>query len=342
MDKKKLKAAVLGLKEGGVLLECAAESPYFDITAVAEKESEIAEQTTKQYQCEWFDDYRQLVMSGKVDCILVAAGLYSCEQHIRLAMEKGIHIFKLSPPGRNFSQAAELFRYADEKKVTYAVSAQSRYIESLTALSESIKEEAIQKFKLITADCSYGGSGRPVWHNDPELAGGGVLLRDCYEIVDFFVGTFGLPEQVYCLATNNAEDKQKRGALTEDTISVMMKYTDDLCGNLVARKIEGTNEGVRIINCYGKEKTLVLSGDVLQISDDNGEAKKKKKFSTGTELLLAGTLDNFALSIFEPQENKLICSANEHLKNMAVIEAAYLSSRTGMPEEPKRILEYSG
>ena len=93
MSEKKLKAAVLGIKEGAALLRCAADSPYFDIIVVAEREGEIAEQTARLYQCEWFDDYRQLVMSGKVDCLLVAAGLYSCEQHIRLAMEKGIHIF---------------------------------------------------------------------------------------------------------------------------------------------------------------------------------------------------------------------------------------------------------
>ena len=50
-------------------------------------------------------------------------------------------------------------------------------------------------------------------------------------------------------------------------------------------------------------------------------------------------LENFALSILSPDENKLGSTARENLKNMAVIESAYLSARTAMPEEPGRILQ---
>ncbi len=54
---------------------------------------------------------------------------------------------------------------------------------------------------------------------------------------------------------------------------------------------------------------------------------------------MTGLLKDFALSILLPQENKLTSSGRENLKDMAVIEAAYLSARTSMPEEPVRVLQ---
>jgi hypothetical protein len=54
---------------------------------------------------------------------------------------------------------------------------------------------------------------------------------------------------------------------------------------------------------------------------------------------MRGLLKDFAQSILSPDENKLCSSGRENLKDMAVIESAYLSARTGFPEEPGRILQ---
>ena len=51
------------------------------------------------------------------------------------------------------------------------------------------------------------------------------------------------------------------------------------------------------------------------------------------------SLESFARSLLSPGEHKLTSSGRENLKNMAVIESAYLSARTGFPEEPGRILQ---
>ena len=52
-------------------------------------------------------------------------------------------------------------------------------------------------------------------------------------------------------------------------------------------------------------------------------------------------LEDFAMSVRSPETNKLCSSARENLQDMAVIESAYLSARTGFPEEPGRILQMS-
>ena len=54
---------------------------------------------------------------------------------------------------------------------------------------------------------------------------------------------------------------------------------------------------------------------------------------------MAKKLDSVALSILDPEKNKASDDEKADLNNMAVIESAYLSARTAMPEEPGRILD---
>ena len=91
---KKLKTAVLGLKgDGEALLKTACETEYFQIQAVADKDTRLAEKVAANYNCEPYDDYRQLIIQNQLDCMLVAAPLYSCDEYVRSAIKK-----KLSHP----------------------------------------------------------------------------------------------------------------------------------------------------------------------------------------------------------------------------------------------------
>ena len=90
---------------------------------------------------------------------------------------------------------------------------------------------------------------------------------------------------------------------------------------------------------YGKDRILNVSANHVKVSDGTGEVIEQQKYADDELTRTKKLLENFALSILAPEENKLICSGRENLKNMAVIESAYLSAKTGMPEEPSRILQ---
>ena len=339
MTRDKLKAAVLGLKDGGEkLLSIAAESEYFDIVAVAEKEAEVAQNTAKQYGCAAFDDYRQLVIANELDCVLVAAGMYSCEQYLRAAIKKKFNVLKLSPLARTFEEASEFVRLTEAEGVKLSVPVCWRYSEAFEVLHKSVRQGSIEQILLVTAKGEYRREHRPAWHGDPELAGGGVLLRDSYDIIDTLVQAFGVPEQVYSLVTSTAADRQQRHALTEDTAVVTMKYGNDLCVNLVATRAIGPEAVSEEFCCFGREDVLMLGREKMRIQTRAGEKLKQKRLKYDADAAMKKTLEDFALSIIEPEENPLRCGGREQLQNMAVIEAAYLSSRTGMPEQPRRIL----
>ena len=338
MSEGKLKTAVLGLDDKGqFLLEAATQADYFVIAAVADKDASLAESTAYKYKCEHYDDYRQLIMQNQFDCLLVAAGIHSCDEYIRTAMKKKTNVLKLAPPARNFQEAAEFVRLAEDENIKFAIANISRFAQSSLVLREFLQQGRIEQIFLITAFCTVGNEHIGTWQTDPKLAGGGVLLHNCYEIIDQIVWNLAIPQQVYSLNTNTAGDRQQRSYLTEDTTVVTMKFTDTFFGNLIASKVFGPEQ--EILKVYGKDKILTVSNTQFTISDGLGQISEQSEYDDDKLTRYTALLKNFALSILLPDKNKLCSSGRENLNDMAVIESAYLSARTAMPEEPSRILK---
>jgi predicted dehydrogenase len=353
MSQGKLKAAVLGLNEKGILLlEAASKIDHIEIFAVADRDSDLSEQIADQYKCRPFDDYRQLVTTmdtrlrsegtenqPESGCLLVAAGMHTCEEYVRMAMKKKIHILKPAPVARDFEEATGLVRLAREQDIKFAVGNPGRFAESFTALRDYVQQGQIEHVFLITAFCNVGNREHPAWQTDPKLAGGGVLLHNCYQIIDQIILNFSAPEQVYCLNTGAATDKQQRHYLTEDTSVVTMKFSDILSVNLIASRRPGSGPGEEFLKIYGKDKILTVTNTQLTVTDGIKCKSRKSKYEDDEPVWYQAMLANFALSILQPHEHKLISPGAENLTNMAVIESAYLSARTAMPEEPGKILQ---
>jgi len=188
MSEGKLRTAVLGLTDdAGIMLEAASQTDYFRIQAVADKDTQLAEKMGRQYNCSAYDDYRQLLTANRFDCLLVAAGIYTCDEYVRTAMKKKMHILKAAPAARNFEEAAEFVRLAEEENIEFAVANPTRFAPGFAAFHDFLKEGEIAHLSLISAFCNFGGEVQPSWHTDQKLAGGGVLLRNCYEIIDQIV-----------------------------------------------------------------------------------------------------------------------------------------------------------
>jgi predicted dehydrogenase len=355
MRKGELKTAVLGLDENGqLLLKAASQIDYFQIEAVADTDSNTAEKIATEYKCSAYDDYRQLVIgmdcrpfgyrsgqalrSDEIRTLLVTAGLHNCAEYIRAAMKKKFNVLKLAPAGRDFEEAAEFVQLAEDEGVKFAIANPSRFARSFLAFRQFLEKDEIEQVFLVTAFCNVGDQQQPAWQSDPKLGGGGVILYNCYHLIDQILWNFPMPQQVYSLNTNRASDQQQRSYLTEDTAVVTMKFDDTLTGNLIAFRHSGLGPKQDFLKLYGKEKILTVSSNQFTISNGLEQSGKQLQYDDDPLSCLIKLLENFALNILSPDDNKLCSSGRENLKNMAVIESAYLSARTGIPEEPGRIL----
>lgn len=340
MSEGKLKTAVLGLNEAGqLLLEAAGGDDYFQIQAVADKDTNLAEKIAGEYQCAAFDDYRQLIIQNQLDCLLVAAAIHSCDEYMRMAMKKKFNILKLAPAARDFEEAVAFVRLSEEEDIKFAIANPSRFARSFLALREYLQQGRVEQVFLMTAFCSVGQQPYSGWQTDPKLAGGGVLLHNCYRLIDRMVSNFGIPQQVYSLNTNQAQDRQQRLYLTEDTAVITMKFSDTLIGNLIASRRAGIGPEEEFLRLYGKDTILTVNDKQLTVGDGLRQTSEELEYDDDASFCMKKQLKNFALSILSPDKNKLCSSGRENLRNMAVIESAYLSARTGFPEEPDRILQ---
>jgi predicted dehydrogenase len=335
-----LKTAVLGLQDKGeLLLEAAICTGKFKIQAVADKDINLSKKAAVKLNCDCTDDYRQLVTQNNIDCLLIAAGTYSCDEHIRTAIKKKFNIFKIAPVARNFNEASELVQLAEAENIKFAIANPRRFAQSLVTLRDLLSNGGITQVFLIDAVCFSGDQIYPSWQNDIKQSGGGVIIHNCYEIIDLLINNFGLPQKVYTLSSHQSYGKQQIIYQTEDTAVLNFKFTDTLFGSLTASRRPGTGPKNENLIIYGKDIIIVATDSKLSIKDGHGNVKNE--FTYDDELLeqMQKSLENFALSILEPGKTKLLSSGRQNLKNMAVIESAYLSARTGMPEQPERILE---
>lgn len=346
MAENKLKTVILGLNEGGkLLIEAAQMTGLFDIAAVADNDTNLVEKTARDLKCDAYNDFRQLIttsdsrLESDRRVLFAAAQTHACDDYIKMAMKKKFHVLKLPPLARNFDEAAEFVKLGEEQGVTFTIANTGRYAKGFLALRDYILQNKLEQVFLVTVFCTFSEPPANTWQTDPKLSGGGVLLYDCYNIIDQIVLNFGLPIQMYSLNTNQAKDKQQRSYLTEDTAVVTLKFSDTLVGNIITSRRSGMGPNQQYLRFYDRDKILTVNEKQLNIRDGKGETANQQEFGDTEKERLVSLLKDFAISILSPEEKKPVSTGRENLNNMAVIESAYLSARTGFPEEPARIIQ---
>ncbi len=339
MSENRLKTAVVGLDNGGqrLLAGLSRLSDTFMISAVADADSEVAQTAGKRYDAECFDDLRRLFIQKELDLVVSSGPLHNSIEHLHAAMKKGAHVLRYPPAARSFAEAAGLFKTAEENDVVFAVAKWWRHRQAVRAIGQFIRENPEEQFYLIEAWCSAMQPLSYAWLKDPQLAGGGVVLNLAYPLIDQITTLFSVPQQVHALCTNQAPDRKQRRLLTEETAIVSMRFDDRLIGKIVAGRTMWP-EGW-LMRVHGRNCQLTLSQKGLAVRDMAGKLIRRPGRRETDESLTDEMLGDLAAAILAGDYRPFEKEAAETLGNMAFIQAAYLSDKTGMPEEPARIAE---
>ena len=344
MAKRLLKLAVIGLTEQSLeLMEVASESGLYEIAAVGDEHQDCVDRLARKYECPAFTDFRQLIIQTEADFLLFGSPVHQCAEFMRLGIQQKFHILKPCPPALNFSQLAELYRFAKKENVLFLTLQKGRFrlpFEHIRSYLAKANPQDEQSWHLVSAVCHVPmGELEPEmrWLNDPNMAGGGVLLQDCYDLIDELLLCFGLPQKVYALAINQAPDRQQRMSLTEDTAVVTMQFTDALIAQICTSRTLGPAR--RHLRVHGKQQHLTATEEEVVLYDNEGNLLEQKSYESDDLPSQKRMLENLALSFQDPAKHPLYPYYGFDLNTFAVIEAAYLSTRTGMAEDPSRILQ---
>jgi predicted dehydrogenase len=344
MTERKLNIACIGLTDEALgFVDVGLDSGLYAVAAVADQRAERAEMMARKYECPMFTDYRQLIVQTEGDFLIFGDPAHQCLEFMRLGLAEGFHVLKTPPPTLNFEQLAELYRLARRQQRLFLTLQNGRFSRPFSSIRDHLlqsKKEDDQSWHLVSAVCHIPlGELAPEmrWLHDPNMAGGGVLLQTCYDLIDELLLCFGLPQKVYALMINQAPDRQQRMSLTEDTAVVAMQFTDTLIAQICASRTLGPAR--RHLRIHGNQQHLTATLEEVVLYDNDGTLLEKQDYPADEEPSRERLMENLARSILEPSENELYPDHGFDLNTVAVIEAAYLSSRTGMAEDPSRILQ---
>ncbi len=343
MGSGRLTTAILGLNDTGrCMLNAALATGMFEVQAVADLDQQKVEKAAVEHGCQAYTDYRQLIVQNQFDCLLVAAETHTCDEQIKAAIQRKCNVLKATPPARTFAETLEYVRLAQGENVQFAIANLGRFKTAYITAADVISQGRLGNIFLVAGSCTFTSVDRPSWQIDPQVAGGGVLLYDCYQVMDQILWNFPLPAQVYALKTNHAPDKQQRLCLTEDTAVVAMRFNDAFMGSLVATRSNGVGATVAAIEIHGKEGRLAVTDTEVVLTTRDGQGDQRWQYQEDEKVVMGRLFERFAKSLQSPEEHKFPGGGAESLKNMAVLESAYLSARTGFPEEPARVLQMAG
>ncbi len=328
-----LRAGIIGAGcYGEQVLKELDRNENFQIVAVADRIRQRAEQACKQYGGQPYDDFRQLIVQEKFDVLVLALPTYLCGECITLACRLPVHIFKDAPLARSLPEATQWIQQVEETRRQFHIGSRKRFAPGYLQCRHWLEKKLIGEIYLVRAESFYPRQGSLDWRGDPLSAGGGVLMEEGYRLADLILWSLGSPEQVYCLTGNRCCKRVVPPYRTEDTAVLSMKYPGDVIASVECGWMSGAK--TEQILWYGTEGTLLCSPNLFIAYDMSGAVIHEDHYAIDDAWQIAQQIRHFSDCIRDDQVIP-VSTAREHLANVAVIESAYLSAKTQLPEKLK-------
>jgi predicted dehydrogenase len=282
---------------------------------------------------QWFDDTRVMIAQGEIDALVVATSPCTGVSVGDVAVAHGVHVWRRPPLGRNFAEAVEVARRLEGIAVVYRLASWWDHVEAQVRWALGLEDGC----KPVFSEVQVSAAGPPLqsWRSSQVDAGGGVLAYDAYGALEALTVLRGLPESVVGAISKCRRRPSEAPRETEDVANVIFRYENG--GVACVRAAwdippfgqtslhHGAEGGVR----YSERSVAALTAD--------GAVLEERSLPSGA---LAAEMTRFAAEITgERQREPTEASINRHLAVSALLEAAYLSSRTGQPEIPRRLFE---
>ncbi len=323
------------------------------LTAVCDispERKEWAEKNLKSKGVEFFDDYKSLIDSGKVDAVLVATPHYDHPVIATYALSKGLHTLIEKPAGVYTKAIRELNEYAATKpELTFGIMYNQRTNKLYRFAKELVETGRLGEMKRINwiitnwyrPQAYYNQGGwRGTWAGE----GGGVLINQCPHQLDLFQWLGGMPSMI----RGYAKVGRNRDINVENDVTAYMEYPNGATGVFITstHDFPGTNR----LEIDGDKGKIVIENNKLvftelEVAESVFNATNKKfmpsipshktvkRMSKLCELMMnvfgqhTGIINNFTNHIIDGEP--LIAPGAEGIRGLTISNAIHLSSWTG-------------
>ena len=317
---------------------------------IAPERKKWAEEKLAPKGVEFFDDYKALIDSGKVDAVLIATPHYYHPVMAIYALEKGLHTLIEKPAGVYTKAVREMNEVAAAKpELTFGIMYNQRTNKLYRFAKELVETGRLGSMKRINwiitnwyrPQAYYDQGGwRGTWAGE----GGGVLINQCPHQLDLFQWLGGMPSSVRA----HTEVGKNRNINVENDVTAFMEYENGATGVFITstHDFPGTNR----LEIDGDKGKLVIEGGKLtftelEVSETEFNAVNRKfmpripsrKIKKRIGLLgqakmflfeqHTGIINNFISNILFG--TPLIARGEEGIRGLTISNAIHLSGWTG-------------
>lgn len=183
-------------------------------------------------QIPFFENYIDMLESGKVDAVVTTLPHY---EHTVVAMEalkRDIHVICEKPAGVYTKQVRELIAFAESKPhLTFAIMFNQRTNPLYQKLKEIVSSGEMGKLRranwiITTWWRPQGYYDQSAWRATWGGEGGGVLVNQAPHQIDLMQWICGMPKKVY----SNCKYGYQRDIAVEDEVTALFDYGDGATG----------------------------------------------------------------------------------------------------------------
>lgn len=264
---------------------------------------------------EAYDNVAALIQDEQVNAVYVSSPVnLHCEQVVAVA-KAGKHVLCEKPMGMTVAECASMIEACEQAGVHLQVCFVLRGWEIYQRIKHMIEDGVFGQVVEIRAQLVKRAADQSGWRLDPAQSGGGVLMDMGAHYLDLFRFLVGDFAQVAYMGSSEAF-----GWKVEDTAFVTTQFKNGAHG------IMGLSFAIpyngNVLEIYGTKGSLFL-GRELSLVTEKGEETEAITFPD----YYSGLLTNFRDCVSGKSEP--IASGLDGLRNIEVIEAAYLSGKEG-------------
>ena len=335
-----LRCGIIGVgKMGKAHAVAVAKHRFMSLDALTDVNPQGRE-VASEMGCDWFDDPQQMIESGKVDAVIIAAPHWHHAELSIAALRAGLHVICEKPLAVTVSQADRVLDTARASKGIFAIVYQRRFepaYQQAKRILDSGELGSLIRCSMIAsqwrAEAFYKSSS---WRGTWKGEGGGVLLNQAPHVLDRYVWLCGMPESVSGRCQASLHDIE-----VEDSASAIFCHARGVHGYLhvstnecpeVAETVIACDRGRIVINDSALRVTRLHRSIREATSADGGDwhdiESETQEFGGGLIESIPALLEPFYKNIALAAAGKaqLVCPGEEGRNAVELANAIILSS----------------
>ncbi len=329
---EEVRFGIVGLGMGRNRAKIASQTPGAKLTCVCDIVEENAKKSAEEFGCDWETDYEKMLKRDDIDVVgvMTPSGLHA--EFAIMAAKAGKHVFTTKPMDILVEKCDELIETAKKAGVILAVDFGERYLDSNKKVKHVIQNGIMGKMfladlrmKWYRAQSYYDGGSPPGWRSKRRYEGGSAANQGVHfiDLIQWFMGPVKTVIGKSATLAHNIE--------TEDISLAILEFENGAFGVLQTMTCNTPDLG-SAMEFSGSNGTLSWKDSkviLYKLADNPDASLDDIKVEHGP----GNIIEDMVLAI--TKGTPVAVDGIEGRKSVAIFNAIYESSKTGMPVKPK-------